>query len=191
MIFSSNKSPVVRVGAFGAFAFSALLSFAVFGSPKGQPFIEMQDALQGLDARIDSLAEALDGVLSSGIPVDVAVDCAAGEQISPLLAQYQNGQAPLNFIISGICNESVRITRDNVSLRAAEPGACIVSATEFGAVTATRGADNIVVEGLSLVGTQYGAIAAGGSQVRFIGVDIAAAKAEQGVGAGCCVARSR
>lgn len=164
--------PRFRLGTLAGFVFATIFSLSVSADPNGKPFAEIEESLQGLDARLDSLSEALDNHLSAGVAVEVAVDCAAGEQISPVLSQYADQTARLNIAVRGLCNETVVISRDNVILRAAEAGAGIVPQGDLAALVVTQGADRISVEGLTLSGARYGAIAAKGTQVHFVGVQI-------------------
>lgn len=60
MPFLSNQSPFVRMGALAGFAVTSLLSFSVSASPKGKPFVEIDESLLEFNARLDSLADTLD-----------------------------------------------------------------------------------------------------------------------------------
>lgn len=69
---------------------------------------EFENRITILEERVAQLEEPY-GVL------DLFVDCAAGDTIGAALDSAQTHLGPVNIIIYGVCEETVRIERDNVS----------------------------------------------------------------------------
>lgn len=155
---------LIFVGVFNVFATSNLhandLNIESLGEIKqlsGQllinPFERIRAALKAVNERVNQLEQAVDEQLMSTLPVDINVDCAAGETVSPVIAQYANAYAALTINVSGVCTENVIIFRDNVTINGVTEDAAINSATgALGGITLSRGASHIEINDLSTAG---------------------------------------
>ncbi|MEX1033192.1 MAG: hypothetical protein WDZ30_07510 [Cellvibrionaceae bacterium] len=149
------------------------LSANVFAAPKGNPFQEIKASIDELSQQLESLSAIVDEQLTTAVPVDVAVDCNAGESISDVLTEYNTATAPLTINISGVCNEVAAVLRGNVTLQGVTGDAGIHSdSPTFGSVTVSRGARNVRVFNLALTGGQYGVLVVKNSQVLVSDVNI-------------------
>lgn len=153
---------------------SALSAFCFFtqaatGAAAGNPIEHLSEQLESLQQQVDQLT-------ASSLPVEVSVDCAAGESIAPVLEQHQYTTAPLTINITGVCNEQVFIFGDRVTLRGVDSTATIASnAPMYGTVTVSHGARDASVENLKLVGGKYGILVARNSHAIFRQLDITGA----------------
>ena len=100
-----------------SFLFSALTSFGLISCissvnassiAQGQPFQDLQDQIDSLQAQVDAL---------SGAPQSISIDCTLGETITGALASVANPTAPVTITISGTCNETVAISRSNTTIQ--------------------------------------------------------------------------
>jgi hypothetical protein len=113
------------------------------------------------------------GTSGLGIPesATVVVDCGAGQQIAPALL---TPALQLRVEIKGICEESVSISRDNVSLIGA-PGAGLHSTSADGSLIHLQGARNVSLNGLTLQGGRVGLSASDGASFRASSLDVSGA----------------
>ena len=107
-----------RISLYASLMFvCSLFTTSVFaqgnsGNANGQPFAALQ-------AQIDELKGLVDA-LTLGTPVEVTVDCGAGESIVAALTSVPVF-LPIRITIEGLCNEPVFIVRDDVVLQGATP----------------------------------------------------------------------
>lgn len=166
-----------RYGVAALLGLGLSLSSTAFAN--GQPFQEIDESITALNQQLESLGDVVDQQLANTLPVEMTVDCAAGQSISAVVDQYRYATAPLTIDITGVCDEVVVVRRNDVTLRAASPGAGIHSdSPSHGNVTASQGS-GVTVEGLSLTGGGSGFMAARNSQSVLSNVDIS--QADSGV----------
>ena len=139
----------------------------------GNPFNELQSQIDQISAELDALETTVDEQLMSSLPVEVSVDCSAGETIADVLTQYENGLAPLTINITGVCLEAVLIIRDGVTLQGVSPDAGIESTSDvFGSIAVSRGAKDVAIYDLTITGGGIGVLVTKNSQVAIFRVDI-------------------
>jgi len=163
MFISSTFNKNVSAGsALSRAAAAVVLGTAVFSTsafaakddtPKGKPFQAIDEQLSELDQRLTNLSSIVDEQLMLTMPVEVNVNCAAGDSVAAALAEYANATAPLTINIEGVCNEVVGILRSNVTLNGASTDATIHSDHGvFGSVTVSRSVGNVNLTNLTLSG---------------------------------------
>lgn len=136
------RQVAITVGSVALLASSSLYAQpGNSGGSNGQPFSAVQDQIDSLQQQLDAL------VLDNAVPLEMDVDCGAGDTITDAIAMF-NGSASLTLNISGACNEAVIIERSNVHLRGVGDSASISGVAS--AVRAGRGASGIVIENLRL-----------------------------------------
>lgn len=54
---------------------------------------------------------------SDKLPIEISVDCQAGETITDALKSASGSQAPLSITIHGVCQEHVSLNRSNVTIK--------------------------------------------------------------------------
>ncbi len=141
------------------FCFSLIFASTLHAGPPGRPFAELQDQIDDLRALLE--------------PVEIEVDCAAGETVTAALASVEGSRAPLTIKINGICTESVFITRDgDTTIKGSStldgllaPVACT------GAVINVIGAQ-VTLDTLSIDGGGIGVNVAGASTALVINAEI-------------------
>ncbi|MDP3522303.1 MAG: hypothetical protein Q8S02_16955 [Hydrogenophaga sp.] len=110
----------------------------------GQPFQNLQNQIDNLQAQIDAIQLG-----SSNAPINLAVDCNNGETINGALASVGGAANQLNIEITGECMEQVVLRRSDVHLQGVSPDAGI---TGNFALFAVDGASNISADSLTLDG---------------------------------------
>lgn len=147
-----------------SFALASPLAFA-----QGGPFKEVDELRQQLDA----LTAIVNSGVSASAPMEVPVNCAAGDTIGEVLDEQLYSPAPLTIHVSGICEETVVVLRSNVTFQAAEPGAGVHSEDPlYGAITVSNGVGGIIIEGLRLSGGAHGVMASRNSQVEATNIEV-------------------
>ena len=114
------------------------------GAKNGGPFQALQDQIDELRIQIESLE------LGNVVPIELEVDCKYGDTVNGALASVSSTSAPVTVTISGICDESVGITRDDVTLRGITPSDGIQG--EF-AVYVIADASRVTIDSMTLVGS--------------------------------------
>lgn len=161
-----SAAPFSAIAIAISLALASPLAFA-----RGGPFKEIDELRQQLDALSATLASKIPP--RAVAPVEVPVNCAAGDTIAEVLDEHRYSPAPLTIHVSGVCHETAVVLRSNVTIRAAEPGAGVYSEDPlYGAITTGNGANGIIVEGLHLSGGAHGVLASRNSQVEVIGVEV-------------------
>lgn len=114
------------------------------------------------------------GPPGAGIPENarVEVDCAAGQQILPALSTLALN---LTIVLRGTCEESVRIMRDNVTLRGGEPGAGLRASSPEQTLLQVWGARAVDLSNLTLQGGRVGLSVSAGAFVFVASLDISGA----------------
>lgn len=142
---SHNKSKL-RICFFSAAISAVILNQTSFaqtndGAANGKPFQELQNQINDLNLRLDVLA-------GSGL-VSIAVDCDAGESIMDALASFPEPR-PVEITVTGLCNESVVIRRDSVTIQGESSTDGIISPpAPQGAITAIHG-PNLILRNLTI-----------------------------------------
>ena len=72
--------------------------------------------VEALEAKVSQMQEQLLNITDPTMPLNINVNCNAGEAVSDALAMGQSTIRPLFIHIEGVCEESVFIGRDNVNL---------------------------------------------------------------------------
>jgi hypothetical protein len=104
-------------------------------------------------------------------PSNVTVNCAAGDTIANAL--QQTAAAPsVKITINGTCTESVQIDRDNVTLKAANPGDGLAAPSGDSTVVAVEGARDVVLGGLTITGGAVGISGSDGASFTALGVTV-------------------
>jgi len=96
------------------------------------------------------------------------VDCGAGETIANAL---QGRPGTLTLIITGVCNENVTVTRDDVTLVAGAGGGT-VNGADPSADTITVSADRVRIDGLEVTGGNSGINAIGAGNLKIENCDV-------------------
>lgn len=174
---ASRFSHVSRCGVAALLGLGLSLSSTVFAN--GQPFQEIDESIAALNQQLQSLGDVVDQQLASTLPVEMTVDCAAGESISAVVDAYRYATAPLTINITGVCDEVVVVRGNDVTLRGASVDAGIHSdSPDYGNITASQGS-GVTVEGLTLTGGGPGFLGARNSQSTLSNMNIS--QAESGV----------
>ena len=150
-----------RISALGCVlaVFSPFALAASQGDNNGQPFQELLERIETLEAEID----ALGGGVHSG-PFTTDVDCDAGESVNAALAAAPSTASTVKVFIHGICQENVQATRSNLSFLAGAPGAGI--SVPNGPAVWNRAHDRVSIVGLTLESTAgAGVLCGAGSMV--------------------------
>ena len=110
----------------------------------------MANLRQGLSNQRQRIV-ALTQRIASLEPLNLTVNCAAGETVGGALAQA--GQRPSRVVITvvGVCTEAVAIFRNNTVLRGASPGDGLLSPSDTSNVLGI-GAKDVIVDQLTLRG---------------------------------------
>ncbi|MDX1811165.1 MAG: hypothetical protein R3240_04410, partial [Gammaproteobacteria bacterium] len=132
----------------------------------------------GLKQRVERLEEALAN-LSSSQPINVDVDCSAGESVQDILNKYARVLAELDITVKGVCTESVTIYRDYTNIRGAQPGDGFVAPSPGRTVVSIYKARHVQLEHLSISQGIGGLSASDGAN--FSAIDLHIDGAHQGV----------
>lgn len=97
-------------------------------------------------------------------PLDVTVDCGAGETVGGALAQAANRFA-VRITIKGVCTEMVMINRNDVTLAGASPGDGLKAPSSTTRPLGTVGAQHVTLRQLTLEGGMEGLLVNSGSAV--------------------------
>ena len=97
-------------------------------------------------------------------PLDVTVNCGAGETVNGALAQAVNRFA-VRITIDGVCEEMVMINRNNVTLVGASPGDGLKAPSSTTRPLGTVGAQHVTLRQLTLQGGIEGLLVNSGSAV--------------------------
>lgn len=77
---------------------------------------------QGVPQRVESLERRVAELEAAFAPMNITVDCAAGDSVAAALSRGEGKSARLNITINGVCTEDVAILRDNVAIVGSNPG---------------------------------------------------------------------
>lgn len=119
-------------------------------SAAGPSHAEAQGVAQAVAALEERLAAVTEQV-NLLRPLNLTVDCGAGQSVGAALAQAGFRASRVTLTIAGVCTEEVVITRNNTVLRAAAPGAGLQAPTPTANVLRI-GARDVQVNGLALAG---------------------------------------
>lgn len=112
-------------------------------------------------------------------PQTFTVDCAVGQTISAALDKGDE-RKPMVLIVKGTCNESVVITRDDVTLQGDVTKGVVINGPSGQPTVAVRGASRVTLDRLTVRGGTQGIRLTGGSNVEVTNSDIQYA-ATQGI----------
>ena len=128
-----------------------------------------------LEARATSL-EARAGALENrtAASFNVSVDCGNGETIGGALAQTVSHTGTVRISVSGVCNESVVVSRARTIIQGAGPGATIQapSFTSTAVRVGSSGGPFLALSNLRITGAQTGISVDNGAQVQVDGVTL-------------------
>lgn len=97
----------------------------------------------------------------------VNVDCAMGQTIGQAL-QRDNERKPLLVVVKGVCNETVVILRDDVTLQADPVVGGGVNGPDPGSNTITVTASRVSIDGLTVTGGRNGITGQGASRLTIV-----------------------
>jgi hypothetical protein len=114
---------------------------------------------QGIPKRVEQLEAQLAALQTAHSPVEVAVNCGAGETVGAALADHAEGKGKLTILVSGVCTESFVISRSNVSI-SGQGGAAVQSpaGTAF-SIFVVANASNVTVSDLTISGSATAGVA--------------------------------
>lgn len=132
--------------------------------------LEQQSAAQAqqltaLQQQVAALLQQIQG-LGALQPLDLTVDCGAGQTVSAALAQAGGRASQVRITIVGVCSEAVNVMRSRTVLRAGSPGAGLESPSDTTPVLSVN-AGEVVVDGLTLSGG-IGVTVSSRGQVLFV-----------------------
>jgi parallel beta-helix repeat protein len=99
-------------------------------------------------------------------PKPILVRCERGETVAKALT-LRRGQVPVVIVVKGTCQESVTITRDDVTLRGAREGSSIVGTDLEQDTILIDGAHRVTIENLALRGERNGVVGRLGASFRL------------------------
>jgi hypothetical protein len=130
-------------------------------------------ALEARAAALEARATTLE--IRTAPMFNANVDCAGGQTIAAALAQTAAHTGTVQLTISGVCNESVVVTRPRMIIQGAGPGATIQAPPGSTAVRlATNGGvtPSLLLRSLTIAGGQTGVSADGGANVQLLNVEL-------------------
>jgi hypothetical protein len=116
-------------------------------------------------------AVAFQAPLSTPGPQSVVVDCAAGQTVTQALAQTADAPS-VDITIKGTCTESVRIARDDVTLRGAATGDGLQAPSSSAGVLTIDAGRHIRLGQLKLAGGRWGLSVLNGASVNGFNVEV-------------------
>ena len=129
----------------------------------------LADRVAALEATVSSLTQQ---VAALGMGVTIDVHCGTGATIQAALLGVQHHPAAVRINVFGVCSENVRISRNNVQIRAGAPGAGITAAIPFQPVIRTEpfglGLRLLTLVGLTISGGNNGVLLDYGSQAQLV-----------------------
>lgn len=143
---------------------STALLGAVFLVASMASFAEKDEdhELTSVKKRLLELEAAVASLQTGEQPIEVTVNCGAGEKVGDALSAHADGHGLLTIRVSGSCEEAILITRDNVKLVGNEPGASIHApgAPYYTVTVMVTGAKNVTLQDLTLRGSTTATLAA-------------------------------
>lgn len=121
----------------------AVGSMSVAQNKNAQPFQDLQNQIDALQAQVNALSSGSVG------PIELDVECGIGESVNDALNSVAGNDSEVIVSVSGLCLEDVIITRDDVTIRGLDASSKIQGTF---AVSARRGAARINVESITLTG---------------------------------------
>ena len=118
-----SKEHILVVSVF--VAATTLIVQPVRGQDVSADVSGLRHRVDRLEAQLAGLQDDVSKLEDPTKPIFVTVDCGAGQTVGNALAQAQGKAGPLYITIVGTCDEAVLISRDNVTLMGAAPGAGI------------------------------------------------------------------
>jgi hypothetical protein len=130
-------------------------AFALLSSTGAQAH-DSDDRERGLKHRVEALERRVDALEGAHLPLELTVDCAAGETVGAALAAAAARRGPITILVTGVCAEAVTLRRDDVTLRGAAPGAGLRVPFEDATLVRVNGARRVRLEQLTLTGDGTG-----------------------------------
>lgn len=123
-----------------------------------QSFPQVEKKVKNLKKRVRQLEGEVANLQSQLLPIEVAVDCAAGNTIGNALTAHADGKGLLTITVSGVCNETVTISRDDVLLQGtAGSGIQTPTGVNYG-LGVTDNTSNVEVRDLAITGGPLSAV---------------------------------
>ena len=135
------------------------------GHIPGNPIVDLQQQINALKQRVSKLEGAM-------APQEFSVSCTGGDKIADVLAQVAYTNGPVTITISGVCQESLTIYRDNITLRGASTGGGLTPAPSEWFVLNLKGARRIRLENLSITGGGTGLYATSGATFEALNIRV-------------------
>lgn len=147
---------------------------AVAVPPWTEDIEDLQKRVADLEVGAAALQDRVAQLEAASQPLTLEVDCGAGETVGAALAATAAHGGPLTLLIRGVCDEHVRLDRDDVTLRGTLPGAGFSSTGVVGPLVEIAGARRIRVLELTFSPgpTEQAIRAAGGAQALVDTVEI-------------------
>lgn len=130
--------------------------------------------LSNLQEQIDELQDQIHSLQETHQPVELTVDCAAGDTVTDALNSIAGSDAPAIINIVGICTETILVERDDVTIRgsSASDGFQAPAPDVSQTVVVERGASRVRLENLSITGGVNGIGVLHNSSVEADGLEI-------------------
>jgi hypothetical protein len=128
--------------------------------------------LHNLEQRVSRLEGRMAAMEAGGAPVEIEVDCAAGQSLSDALGRGAQTWGPLIITISGTCRENVDIRRDDTILRGANPGDGLIGEAAWPLDLIVVAADRVSLDQLTLRTTGVALLAEPGASLEAGNLDI-------------------
>lgn len=126
---------------------------------------QQEYSLKGIKHRVERLENELEK-LSSTEPLNIFVDCSAGEKIQDAINENSAFFRPINITIQGLCVEAVNISRDYISLNGSQSGDGLrAPSPDTFAVLEVQRSKHVSLSQLTLQGGQNGLHATNNSDV--------------------------
>jgi hypothetical protein len=92
-------------------------------APLASAGVTLEKRVAQLEAAVADLQAELAATPDPSVPLNLFVNCAAGDTISAALSAAHASFAPVTIDVSGVCNERVLIDRDDVTIQGVSSGA--------------------------------------------------------------------
>ena len=146
MIFSNQRE----------FLMNAAIVATIFGVAITAPTTSYA---RSVPHRVEQLEAAVAALQTNEFDVEASVDCGAGQKIADVLGAHSKGQGRLVINVSGVCSESVTISRSNVAVVGQGTGAGITSpSTVFFTVIVDSNVRDVSFANLTVSGSNTAAL---------------------------------
>ena len=147
-------APIVAAAVFGLGIQSlALAAPDLDDEQDATTFPQVERKVKNLKKRVRQLEAEVAALQATHFPIEVSVDCAAGNTIGAALADHADGEGLLTIRVAGVCAEAVVIDRSNVTLQGQTGAAVQVSSPTNFAITVGANVDHVIVSDLTVTGS--------------------------------------